>query len=607
MSDKKEKMTIAEIRELLKQIVKNNMRTIELDIAIKNLAIESGVSVRALQAEYDIIKRGGKQVIEGIEPILDNEGNEIVSTWELANLKLKEKIEKKTVIQAREKAMKILAEGDPLHFITNSYSEKHCGDKTLGEVLALSIAVQSDASASGIQPKISGPTGSGKSHACKTIFRHIPLAYKMETSISPKVLFYLEFLEGTTLLIDDVSIDEGLEGTVKRSCTNFQEPTKHTVVIKNEVHEKEIPKRLNWWFTSVNEDQSEQLLSRQFQIDIDDTAKVDRHVFEMQLKNAKLGLTDNDITENILISREIFREIKRHEFITTMPFIHRISNWGDLSHRRNFPLLLDLIRGFALFRFMQRKVNKQDDGLWLLSAQEEDFYDAYNLYATRVDNQRLKMSETEILVCKEIARHAVTGIDLSTLTINLQRSSGWLYKVLHGRRESPDSGLLGRIVGLTMEKSSEEITTNAGVKRRIMRTLYYLKGMEATESLTTKTQKQVFLRESDEKKEKAHEPKKKEEPPKEKEPVKEKEPAKEETDRKEEKPPEKSERRKCEETILMACEDMPKGEEIGEVLLSEKLKQLGYDLFSKDVQKVLSELLNQSKLVASSTGRYRLP
>ena len=74
----------------------------------------------------------------------------------------------------------IMLHDDPVKFIIGTYNRYHVGDTSLGTVMLLSIANQSIINSEGIQPKLSGGSGKGKTHAAKTMYALLPEGWKIE-------------------------------------------------------------------------------------------------------------------------------------------------------------------------------------------------------------------------------------------------------------------------------------------------------------------------------------------------------------------------------------------------------------------------------------------
>lgn len=192
----------------------------------------------------------------------------------------------------KSKAIEVLRNGDPVDYMIRVYNRLHVGDTQIGKILLLSIGCQSVINSEGLQPKLSGPSGKGKTHAAKSIYHLIPdLGYKLAGSLSAKSLFYFPDMKpGTIVFSDDITMSSDLEDTLKRAMTNFQQKTKHRTVTRDGYAELEIPERTTWWLTSVDSQYSDELLSRLFGLDIDDSSNQDDEVTKQQLKSAKVCL-----------------------------------------------------------------------------------------------------------------------------------------------------------------------------------------------------------------------------------------------------------------------------------------------------------------------------
>ena len=74
--------------------------------------------------------------------------------------------------------------GDPVDYIIKVYNRLHVGDTGIGKVMLLSIACQSVLNSEGLQPKLSGASGKGKTHAAKAMYHLMPdVGYKLEGSL----------------------------------------------------------------------------------------------------------------------------------------------------------------------------------------------------------------------------------------------------------------------------------------------------------------------------------------------------------------------------------------------------------------------------------------
>jgi hypothetical protein len=292
------------------------------------------------------------------------------------------------------RALEILRTGDPVEYILGVYGRLHVGDIEIGKVLLLSIANQSVLNSEGLQPKLSGPSGKGKTHAAKAMYHLIPdVGYKLEGSLSAKSLFYHPDLKpGTIVFSDDIRMNAELEDTLKRAMSNFQQKTTHMTVSKDlKSQSLEIPERIAWWLTSVESQYGVELLNRLFGLDVDDSVDQDDAVTKQQLGRAKYGEVALPEDEDVKVCRSIINEVKKKIFTVIIPYSDMIE-WKGAGDRRNLPRFLDLIRGFAVLRFMQRP----DMGDNEILASLKDFDDAKALYELGKTGLATKLTKTDL-------------------------------------------------------------------------------------------------------------------------------------------------------------------------------------------------------------------
>ena len=244
----------------------------------------------------------------------------------------------------KSKAIEVLRNGDPVDDMIKVYNRLHVGDTQIGKILLLSIACQSVLNSEGLQPKLSGQSGKGKTHAVKAIYHLIPdVGYKLEGSLSAKSLFYCPDLQpGTIVYSDEIRMSVDLEDTLKRAMTNYQHKTTHRTVTKEGYTELEIPERTTWWLTSVDSPYSDELLNRLFGLDVDDSSTLDDEVTRQQLRSAKYGEVSLPEDEDVKVCRAIIHMVKNRLFKVYIPYSEFIE-WHDSRDRRNLPRFLDLI------------------------------------------------------------------------------------------------------------------------------------------------------------------------------------------------------------------------------------------------------------------------
>lgn len=347
---------------------------------------------------------------------------------------------------AKEKALDILKNGDPIQYIKDCVAKIHTGDDIFIEAMCISTAGQSCRNTDGLQLGSNGAPGSGKSHSSKAYLHHLRAKHKVEATISAKGLYYAHLKPGITVFSDDTEPDEAMEQTIKRANTNYQETTLHYTVKDQESKVVSIPPRTNFIFNSVESNQSTQMLSRQFKYNTNDSQKQKDSITQMQLKaalKAEHGLTE--MNEDVLTCRYIHDEIKKNLFKVAIPFARRI--WiCDNRDARNTNMFLDMIKGYTIFKFMQRETDKDGN----LLATEEDFNRACNLFSTQLETAITKYSEEEIKVLKYLAKEKEPK-STSDIADNTQIPYNRVCKMLVGRKDRVNSGLLEKVRGLTVD------------------------------------------------------------------------------------------------------------------------------------------------------------
>lgn len=262
---------------------------------------------------------------------------------------------------------------------------------------------------------------------------------------------------GTVVFSDDVNMDDDFEAVIKRATTKFQDGDTHTTIINQETNVFKIPARIVWWLTSVDDDQSVQLLNRTFGGTVDDSEKQDKAVADFQKQQAKHGLLSFPENDDIDVCRQIYRVLKEKLFVVDIPFADRV-DWRDTSNRRNLPIFFDIIAAMAVLRFKQRKLDDENH----LIAEIEDYEDAKDLYAERARTQGLKLTKIEQRLV--IALNDAGRCDIKYLQDAIGLSRQRVYTLLHGITGKPETGLLFKVPKLNWIQ--EQVQNDSGSTRK---------------------------------------------------------------------------------------------------------------------------------------------
>lgn len=373
-----------------------------------------------------------------------------------------------------KKATEILTNGDPVKYLLDTFASIHKGDYDTAMVLLISIATQSMLNSDGIHPTLSGESGKGKSHVCKTILHLVPEEYWMNTSLSGKAVFYTDIQPGLIIFSDDSTMGEELESAIKRATSDFQDETTHLTVNTNRKGVMlKIPPRISWWLANVDSDMSTQTINRQFGVTIDETSEMDDEVRDFQLEKATTGEIKFPITDEVLICREIIRIIKETLVIVTIPFAKNII-WKGSGNRRNLPILLDIIKAFAILRLKQRVSCGENE----IEASMEDYNDAKQLYSNRAETQTTKLNDTELKLIHILASSG--DMDTTQLQSLMGTYQTKIHNLLHGRNGS--GGLLAKVPELRYEKATVPVVLDNGRVKNVQKNIYSVHGFDVLDS-----------------------------------------------------------------------------------------------------------------------------
>lgn len=310
-----------------------------------------------------------------------------------------------------KEAFDVLEYGDPVSYIIGVYNRMHLGDTALGKVLLLSIMNSVITNSEGLQPKLTGESGKGKTDAAKAMFHLIPnRPYKYEGSVSSKALFFNpDDEDGMIIFSDDVIINPDIENTLKRSMGSFQDDTTHTTLDKTLKYIKTIlKKRKVWWLTAVKTDYSDELVNRLFDITVDESADMDKKVAAKVFANAADGVDKMPEDDEVQVCRAMLDIVKRQLFKVQIPFGRSIS-WNVPGDRRNPARFVALVYGFAVLRHLQRE---EIDGFTI--AIKEDFEDAKALYEECKGSQISKLTKAELSLVRWMVAQG-TGLTINEI------------------------------------------------------------------------------------------------------------------------------------------------------------------------------------------------
>ncbi|WP_067048834.1 hypothetical protein [Methanofollis ethanolicus] len=333
---------------------------------------------------------------------------------------------------AREEAMKILEHGDPLAFLLDTFAREHVGDRIVAECLVMSLASQSVKNTNGLHVSVSGTSGKGKSHACATMLKQVPFAYRIAGTVSNKALYYNENLQpGTVFLFDDVSLSDDLQEVLKAATANFREGIEHqTLTNDRKLQICRIPERCVWWLAKVEDVGDDQVMNRMLTTWIDDSLEQDERVLRHR-KRAETREEDEDEEEDpaLPVCRAIWEVLKEERVHVSVPYAEAVQ-FSSSANRRNPGILFDIIKASALLHRFER-----EDYGGGIRADRSDFETAARIYAAingEAGGQETKLTKNEAAALSTVA---TMGWEQFTIRM-LQEALGLSYhqtrRILHG-------------------------------------------------------------------------------------------------------------------------------------------------------------------------------
>jgi len=368
------------------------------------------------------------------------------------NKKLVSQIEQPSHI--KQKAKEILETGNPIEFIMEQFSKIHIGDRELGELLLLSTGSQFCINTEGLHVNCSGQSGKGKTDACKALGFLLPEEYFISGSLSNKALLYMNIKSGSVVLIDDVDeFNIEMEQLIKSTISSYQTGYKHRFTDfkkqgANKSQEVWIPPRTAFWFTSVHSSFDMQVLNRLIKIDVDESPEQNRLILERVLDNAVAGKCGFDLTEDVEVCREIFRQLKQKAPCeVSIPFAKQLIEKSTTP--RNLKMFLDMIMSSAAF-FQFSRIPPENGQI---IASRSDLDRAERLWKKIHRAQCTGLTGEEQKVLDAIFNAGNMGISNKDLEIRCNLNKGSVSRAIHGKKQSHSDehkgGLKNKIVGLS--------------------------------------------------------------------------------------------------------------------------------------------------------------
>ena len=363
-----------------------------------------------------------------------------------------------------DEAIELLTSGDPIAYHRKAFEILHSGDHEIADVWLMGAMTQAALTTEGIQPGFTGKKGAGKSSGTRAALWLHPREYIEDGSFSQKGLLYDRDLPpGMIFYADDTYMDGEMMSMIKRAMTCFQEGITHKTVNKvdgaNVGVKLAIPPRCLFSFSSVHSSGDSELRDRQYLISLSPTPADDKRFINHLLTRLADGQEKYPITREVLVCREMIRQIKQKVFRPIVPFRDRLT-FSDPGARRDNTIFLDFVQASAVLHHMRRRRITNDDGTITVFAEDDDFRVATMIFQASEQTRRFKISKNERALLTwlanqpDVATFGITEQEIVTRYGAVSGSSRSSIRAdLYGRHpESGDSGICNTVPGVFSQK-----------------------------------------------------------------------------------------------------------------------------------------------------------
>ena len=387
-----------------------------------------------------------------------------------------EAIEKKDL---EDEARRILEHGDPIAYHRKAFATVHSGDQEIGDVWLMAAMTQAAVTTAGIQPGFTGKKGSGKSSGTRAALHLHPREYVEDGSFSNMAHLYDDSLcPGTVFYSDDTALGLDKISMIKRAMTEYQTGIVHKTVNKvngsNKTQRLTIPPRCVFGFSSVHTAGDSELRDRQYLISLSPTIEDRKKWLAFFLDRLAEGREEYPITREVLICREMIRQIKKQTFRVIVPFKDRLV-FSDPEAARDIIMFMDFVQASAILHHLRREHTTGADGIVEVTATDDDFNIAVKIFKESDAVRKFKISKDERALLQWLAeRPGIADMGLTEQEIVSLYGAGrtTVRNLLYGRPPANgDAGICNSVPGVYSQKETRE-----GGRGRAMVNVIYVTG-----------------------------------------------------------------------------------------------------------------------------------
>ena len=361
-------------------------------------------------------------------------------------------------------ARDILETGDPIKYHRDAFATVHSGDQEIGDVWLMAAMTQAAVTTAGIQPGFTGKKGSGKSSGTRAALHLHPPEYVEDGSFSNMAHLYDDTLgPGTVFYSDDTALGLDKISMIKRAMTEYQTGIVHKTVNKvngrNVAQRLTIPPRCVFGFSSVHTAGDSELRDRQYLISLSPTIKQSKDWLAFFLDRLAEGREEYPITREVLVCREMIRQIKRQSFKVRVPFKDRLV-FSDAEAKRDIIMFMDFVQASAILHHLRREHTTGPDGVVDVVATDDDFKTAMAIFKESDAVRKFKISKDERALLQWLAERpgiALEGMTEQEIVSIYGAGRTTVRNLLYGRPPANgDAGICNSVPGVYSQKETRE-------------------------------------------------------------------------------------------------------------------------------------------------------
>ena len=358
--------------------------------------------------------------------------------------------------EIEREARAILEHGTPIDVHRKAFAALHSGDQEIGDVWLMAAMTQAAITTAGIQPGFSGRKGAGKSHGTRAALHLHPPEFVIDGSFSNKALMYDGGIPpGSIVYSDDTILNPETASMIKRATTGFQKGIEHRTVNKNggrnTAERLTIPPRCLFAFSSVYDAGDDEIRDRQYLISLAPTKEDDKKWLDFLKERLAAGREEFPTTREVLVIREMIRQIKCNVYRVRIPFADRLA-FKAPGAKRDVLMFFDFLQASAILHYLQREHRTGADGFIEVDAAPADLANALEIFQASEQTQVYKLGKDERALLTWLGEHAdpATGIEETEVIRKygeaFGRDRGTIRRLLYGR--DGNGGIVNKVPGV---------------------------------------------------------------------------------------------------------------------------------------------------------------